>query len=126
MSRGLLFLVSVSLFLSSTLGQGDGFKRDSAWELMLSQNPGVADDPSVAWMDRLILHVLTPEQAQAYFTNQASAEDLTLETGETLAAYLDRRLNPAAHVFIPLASPCPSVRLGALSRSWMSHSIYHR
>jgi hypothetical protein len=72
---------------------------------MRSQNPEVVDDPSIGWMDRLVLHVLTPAQAREYYQG-ADPETLTLADGSTLADYLAARLSPPGNVYVPLPTPC--------------------
>jgi len=89
-----------TLLTISALGQAEGFKRDTAWEVMLSRNPEVVDDNSVSWLDRLVLHVLTLAQAREYYQG-ADPKSLTLADGTTLADYLAVRFSPPGNVICP-------------------------
>jgi hypothetical protein len=65
----------------------------------------VVDDPSINWRERLILDVLTSEQARQYYQG-TSPKELVLESGQTLAEYLAARTNPAGSVYVPLPGTC--------------------
>ena len=57
------FLISlICVVLLSPLAAETCFSQ-SAWQELIRQNPAVVDDPSIDWRERLILDVLTPEQA---------------------------------------------------------------
>jgi len=58
------------------------------------------------WLDQLVLHVLDPNQAKAYFRG-ADPATILLNNGQTLAEFLEKKLNPPGSVFIPLPVPCP-------------------
>lgn len=73
---------------SSALTGASSQERFSAWRALVEQDPAIADDASVDWRQRLILHALTPRQAEEYFAGRASAEELILGDGRTLAAVL--------------------------------------
>jgi hypothetical protein len=64
-----------------------------------------ADDPSIDWRQRLALHALTPEQKEAWWRG-ASEESLLLADGQSLRAYLEKRLTPPAGVYVALPVPC--------------------
>jgi hypothetical protein len=78
----------------------------SAWRLLIERDPGIVDDASVDWRERLILHALTPRQAEAYFSGRATAEELILEDGGTLAAYLRRGESAPGGVYVSLGVAC--------------------
>ena len=99
-------MVMVVLCASVTWGYAQRPTRDSTWERLLQADPSVADDPSIGWRERLILNVLSPEQAGAYFEQGADPQSLLLENGLTLQEYLDAKLSPPASVYIGLPVPC--------------------
>lgn len=66
----------------------------SAWRALLERNPSLANDASVDWRQRLILHLLTLRPAEAYFSGQATAEELILSDGRTLAGARSLQVNP--------------------------------
>lgn len=92
-----------SLLLASLSAQSSN--RRSAWDEWVARDPGVVDDAGVGWRERLILQVLTPEQARAW-RQGATEESLRLATGDTLQEYLNARLSPPAGVYVALPSPC--------------------
>jgi hypothetical protein len=100
---GILFFLVFSV-MSEAWGQRP--TRSSAWENLLRADPTAADDPAIGWRERLILHALTPEQAEAYFQKGADPQSLLLDSGQTLQEYLDGKLNPAAAGFVSLPVPC--------------------
>ncbi|MFZ0451640.1 MAG: tail fiber domain-containing protein, partial [Desulfatiglandaceae bacterium] len=104
--RSVLGTVVVLALAVPGLGQEQRVKRASAWETLLARDPEAADDPSIRWKERLILHVLTPEQAKAYFHKRADPHSLLLDNGQTLQEYLEARLSPQPSVFVPLPAPC--------------------
>ncbi|HUG43228.1 MAG TPA: hypothetical protein VMN76_03200 [Acidobacteriota bacterium] len=80
--------------------------RPTAWRALVEQDPAIADDASVDWRQRLILHLLTPRQAEAYFSGRATADELMLSDGRTLAAALDQPTTRAGGVYVPLPVSC--------------------
>lgn len=81
-------------------------ETETAWERLLREDPRAADDPSLSMRDRLILYALTPAQADAYYRQGRSAEDLILERGRSLAQYLQERLESAGQLYVPVATSC--------------------
>ncbi|HUV13979.1 MAG TPA: hypothetical protein VMY18_10055, partial [Acidobacteriota bacterium] len=99
------FLISlICLVLFSPLA-GEKIFCQSAWDELVLQNPGVLDDASIDWQERLILHSLTPAQARRYYRG-ASADDLLVQDGLTLAEYLRAKSNPLGNVYVPLPGSC--------------------
>ncbi len=75
------FSISLScVLLLSPLAAETCFGQ-SAWQELVRQNPAVADNPSIDLRERLILDVLTPEQARRYYWG-TSPDDLVLESGK--------------------------------------------
>jgi hypothetical protein len=81
-------------------------KQPSAWESLVSKDPEIGDDASIGWRERLILHVLTPRQAEEYFSGRKTSEQLILENGRTLEEYLQGRASPDAGAYVPLPIAC--------------------
>jgi hypothetical protein len=103
---GRLFTVVVVVALSVVWSNAEGGTRDSAWEALLRADPSAADDASIGWRERLVMHALTPAQAEAYFRRGADPDTLVVEDGRTLREYLEARLSPPAGVFVALPAPC--------------------
>jgi hypothetical protein len=102
-------LVSVAFVFALVSGPVAGAAaqdRSSAWRALLERDPSIADDASVDWRQRLILHLLTPGQAEAYFSGRAAAEELILSDGRTLAAALEEPAPRAGGVYVPLPVSC--------------------
>jgi hypothetical protein len=99
-----IFLVVVAAGI--TWGQAQRPTRASAWEELVRADPEVVDDSTFGWRERLILHVLSPDQADRYFQKGADPQSLLLDNGQTLKEYLDAKLSPPAGVYIALATPC--------------------
>jgi hypothetical protein len=102
-------LVSVAFVFTLVCGLVAGAAvqdRSSAWRALLERDPSIADDASVDWRQRLILHLLTPRQAEAYFSGRAAAEELILSDGRTLAAALDEPAPRSGGVYVPMAVSC--------------------
>ncbi len=78
----------------------------TAWEKLLAENPEAAEDTSISVLERRILQVLSPEQAEAFADGQPP-DSLVLANGETLEDFLDRRkrLDASGLLFKPLV-PC--------------------
>jgi hypothetical protein len=100
------FPVLLVLACATLSGASSGGELPSAWRTLVERDPAVADDPSVEWRERLILHLLTPRQAEDYYSGRASAEELILADGRTLAAALDESSDRAGGVYVPLAVSC--------------------
>lgn len=49
--------------------------QQSAWDLLLSENPAAADDRSIGWQDRLILHALTRTRSQPANSTDSAKRD---------------------------------------------------
>lgn len=64
-----------------TVARASYQERPTAWRALVERDPAIAGDASVDWRQRLILHLLTPHQAETYFSGQASAEELMLSDG---------------------------------------------
>jgi hypothetical protein len=88
--------------------------RQSAWEILIRENPSAVDDPQVSWKERLILYVLTPEQTKLYYQG-ADPRILILEDGQTLQQYLDKRMETIGSLFFPLPTPCSLFSLEGLT-----------
>ena len=100
------FPVLLVLACATLSGASSGGEFPSAWRTLVERDPAVADDPSVEWRERLILHLLTPRQAEDYYSGRASAEELILADGRTLAAALVESSDRAGGVYVPLAVSC--------------------
>ncbi len=98
------------VFGSSVLVVGlPGLAREApitAWEKLLAENPEAAEDTSISVLERRILQVLNPEQAEAYAAGQPP-ESTALPGGGTLAGFIDRtrRIEASGLLFKPLV-PC--------------------
>jgi hypothetical protein len=101
-----LFTVASVLVVSMVWAGAEGAGRNSAWEALLRADPSAADDASIGWRERLVMHALTPAQAEAYFRRGADADGLLVEDGRTLREYLEARLSPPAGLFVALPAPC--------------------
>ena len=94
---GLLALLSVLALAGTLLVAAAGETADggdpprTAWEEHLERNPGAADDDSLGPLERKILDALTPEQAAAFFDG-TPPEQIVLDGGQTLAAFLARTM----------------------------------
>ncbi|MCP4590343.1 MAG: hypothetical protein GY842_06350, partial [bacterium] len=78
----------------------------TAWQGLLAKRPEAADDTSISTLERKILQVLTPEQADAYAGGRDAAK-IVLPGGETLTEFIDRteRARADGLVIRPL-EPC--------------------
>ncbi|MFZ0429990.1 MAG: hypothetical protein WAO20_17875, partial [Acidobacteriota bacterium] len=113
--HGLVWVGVVVCGSTLVLGQAARTTRRKAWDALVEKNPAVVEDPSIGWRERLILNVLTADQAEAYFQDGAKAESLLLENGQTLKEYLDAKLSPAAAGYASLPVPCPLFEMEALN-----------
>jgi hypothetical protein len=77
----------------------------SAWQAWVAEEPGVVDDARVSEAERLVLAVLTPEQAALYRQGVPAAE-LVLADGRTLAAYLAARAVAPPSLYVGLGAAC--------------------
>lgn len=99
MSFRLFVSLAATLTMASTLfAGGRSEERFSAGQMLIEGNPAIADDASVDWRQRLILYALTPRQAADYFSGRVTAEQLVLQDGRTLAAFLEDSESPAGSV----------------------------
>lgn len=80
--------------------------RSSAWRMLIEGNPHLVDDVSIDWRQRLILHLLTPRQADDYFSGRASAVELIVEDGRNLAEAIEERTSSPAGVYVPFPVAC--------------------
>ncbi|MCP4590340.1 MAG: hypothetical protein GY842_06335, partial [bacterium] len=78
----------------------------TAWQALLAERPEAADDTSVSTLERKILQVLTPEQADNYAAGRDPAE-IELADGRSLAELITQiqREDDAGLVFKPVI-PC--------------------
>jgi hypothetical protein len=60
---------------------------ENAWQRLVAERPGLAEDTTVGPLDRAVLEALTPEQYAA-FTAGADPRGLVLTSGATLADFL--------------------------------------
>lgn len=65
---------------------------ETAWELLLRQNPSLADDESISPFRRIILNVLTPAQAEDLY-NGADPAEILLYNGLSLQEYQQRMMS---------------------------------
>ncbi len=81
----------------------------TAWEKLLEEDPHAVEDTSISALERRILQVLTPEQADAYAAGQ-DPEEILVPGGECLATFIDRteRTRAAGLVIRPI-EPCTLV-----------------
>jgi hypothetical protein len=91
--------------LAAGLALGQEGAGPSAWQAWVAEEPGVVDDARVSEAERLVLAVLTPEQAALYRQGVPAAE-LVLADGRTLAAYLAARAVAPPSLYVGLGAAC--------------------
>ena len=85
--RSLGALASLAILSIGLAGAGEESVLPSAWDVMVEQNPRLAEDSTLAPVERKILQVLTMEQAVAY-TAGADPATIVLADGTTLDAMI--------------------------------------
>ncbi len=109
-------VLAALLALAALPADGTQDPPATAWQALLAERPEVVDDTSVSTLERKILQLLTPEQADAYAGARDAAE-IRLPNGETLASWLDRqrRLEASGLLYKPLV-PCRVLDTRRMSR----------
>ncbi|MCP4592497.1 MAG: hypothetical protein GY842_17320 [bacterium] len=105
-TRGKTMVALLGLVLAAGAGVRAQDAAATAWQVLLTERPEAADDTSISTLERKILQVLTPKQADAYADGRDAAE-IALPGGETLAEFIDRteRARAPGLVIRPL-EPC--------------------
>lgn len=80
-----LLLPFLTLYLGPTTAVAE--MPETAWQRLVSERPGLANDTTVGPLERAVLEALTPEQHVA-FTRGADPRSLVLASGGTLADLL--------------------------------------
>ena len=100
------FLPSLLALLSfTTVARAD--TEVTAWQKLLAEHPEAAADPKLSRLERRVLQVLTPEQAEIYAAGGQLAESLLIPSGETLDEFIERaqRVDASGLLYKPLV-PC--------------------
>ena len=102
----LLLPLTLLILCSSAASEEEALGAGSAWEALLAERPEAVEDPDVSPLERRILQVLTPKQAEAFVSGRPP-EEVILAGGETLKDFIDRtsRLAAAGLLYKPLV-PC--------------------
>ncbi|MCP4659135.1 MAG: hypothetical protein GY856_27310, partial [bacterium] len=110
-------VLAALLALAALPADGTQDPPATAWQALLAERPEVVDDTSVSNLERNILQLLTPEQADAY-AGGGDAAEMRLPNGETLASWLDRqrRLEASGLLYKPLV-PCRVLDTRRMSRT---------
>lgn len=84
----------------------DASSRPTAWDVLVVERPEILADTSLTSLERRVLQLLTPSQAEA-LSRGASIDDIRLVSGESLSGVLARmqREDESGQLYKPIA-PC--------------------
>ncbi len=95
-----MFLLAVPLALAE-----EPVAQESAWEVMVSEDPAAAEEVGISRKERLLLQLLTPEQAERFAAGEDPSK-IMLDDGTDLATVLAKRIHQPGSIYYPIDT-CP-------------------
>jgi len=101
--RTRLICVGIATMLALAMGSARA-SDESAWDAMVANDPELAENASITAIERQILNVLSPDQAEDFYSG-VDPSSILLDDGTTLEQYLSAALTPGGVIFVP-TDPC--------------------